>query len=109
MNKTGIELIAQERQEQIEVHKISVQDDVDYNTSNQLLNAIMMIATNIAFQRLGIPIPIEALDDLRPEHWDETKINEILAKSQIGQLQILGAFAAAEIDRLQLIESWKIN
>lgn len=104
MKKTGIELIAEERQEQIEKHGRTVQSDVEHNEEGQLLGAIMMIASNIAFASAGLEMPKEAFEDLRPKGWGREVCWKILDKPIIGQLQVLGAFAAAEIDRLQAEE-----
>ena len=102
--KTGIELIAEERQEQLTKHNRSVQSDVDFNTENQILSAIMLIVSNLSFQRGGIKMPKDAFEDLRPEGWGREICWKMLDKPEIGQLQIIGAFAAAEIDRLRKIE-----
>ncbi|MCE5227043.1 MAG: hypothetical protein LLG05_14455 [Porphyromonadaceae bacterium] len=63
--------------------------------------AIMLIATNIAFARMGMKTPKEAFEDLRPGGWGRESCWKIMDKPVIGQLQVLGALAAAEIDRLQ--------
>lgn len=105
--KTGIEIIAKERQEQIEKHGHSIKSDVDFNTENQLVSAIMMMAANIGFVRAGIKMPKEAFEELRPEGWGREICWGMLSKPIIQQLGIIGAFAASEIDRLNAIEESK--
>lgn len=87
--KTGIELIADERTEQIEKHGISIQDDVKNNKRSQLRNG----ATGII-----------AKTNLRPSGWSEELWNKMTSKPYKERLIIAGALIAAEIDRLQLIE-----
>jgi len=99
--KTGIELIAQERKEQIEKHGRSVESDVRSNNENQLLSGIMMLVSNIVFNQTGMDIPDEAFEDLRPDGWSITSCRKMMSKDAVGQLKVIGAFAAAEIDRLQ--------
>lgn len=82
--KTGIELIAIERQEQIEKHGWSSEHD-SYNDNQELLQAARFA--------LGV--------DEWPDNWDLTFADKIAAKDEIGKLKVAGAFIAAEIDRLQ--------
>jgi hypothetical protein len=97
---TGIELITIERQEQIDKHGRTVQSDIEDNTDNQLLSAIMMLVSNISFKRGGMDMPKEAFEDLRPENWNRELCWKMLEKTDVEQLKIIGAFAAAEIDRI---------
>ncbi len=101
---TGIELITEERQEQLIKHGRTIQGDVHFNTQNQLLSGIMMLASKVAFKRAGVEMPEEAVDDMIPEGWDREICLKMLGKSDIEQLKIIGAFAAAEIDRIQNVE-----
>ena len=91
--KTGIELIAIERQEQIEKHGFTLDADVFVNTENQLaIGAIRLISGDIeAHQRI-------------PEDWNWTMWKYMCRKSYKERLIIAGALIAAEIDRLQAIE-----
>jgi len=84
--KTGIELIAQERQEQIEKHGWDLKSDQDYS-KNELIKAALFCLNSNNFEW--------------PFYWDEKFRNKILDKDKIGQLKVAGAFIAAEIDRLQ--------
>ena len=100
--KTGIELIAQERKEQIEKHRYTIEWDVVRNTENQLLSAIMMLASAISFRRGEIEMPPDALQDLHPIGWDINYCKKMISRSDIDILGKIGAFAAAEIDVILL-------
>jgi hypothetical protein len=102
---TGIELIAQERQEQIEKHGHTVEADVKSNPGNELLSAIMLIVGNVTFMRGGSPLPRDAFYDLKPESWSEESCFKIITGGDVDQLKKLGALAAAEIDRLQSLQA----
>lgn len=91
MKQTGIELIAQERKEQIEKHGFS--NDAIY-TNNELVDAAM--------QYLGTD-----LISCWPESWDRKFYkpeNPNYSGSRIDELKIAGALIAAEIDRLTQLE-----
>lgn len=97
--KTGIELIAIERQEQIEKHGYTVMQDVANNSLPT--GPFKMLPFKIAVGNLmgiigGVPYP---------ENWSEEAIEKMKAKTEIEKLVIAGAFIAAEIDRLTAIES----
>jgi len=86
--KSGIELIAEERQEQIEKHGFSVEDDAEYYQKNELIKAALFCIDNSVFEW--------------PFYWQEKFRDKILNKrDQIERLKIAGALIAAEIDRLQ--------
>lgn len=88
--KTGIELIAQERKEQIEKHGRTLKGDVEFNTQEQLTDAAVRI--------LGQ----EHLVSQRPPFgWDMSIWQRMRAKPYKERLIIAGALIAAEIDRLQ--------
>jgi hypothetical protein len=88
--KSGIELIAQERQEQVEKHGRTIDKDVRLNTNGQL-----SVAAGILSQ-MFIPDNM----DLIPIGWDESIWNKMLCKPYKERLIIAGALIAAEIDRL---------
>jgi len=95
----GIELIAKERQEQLEKHGISVKNDAQFNSIMQF-NGIYVIPIAV----IGI------LDDSfqhAPAHWDKKMLDKIRKKSYKERLIIAGAFIAAEIDRVQYVEEQK--
>lgn len=89
--KTGIELIAAERQEQIEKHGRTIESDVLQNPSGQLvIGAIALIRrVNRAFWK-----------DM-PARWDDVICKKMAKKSYKERLIIAGALIAAEIDRIQ--------
>ena len=94
MKKTGIELIAEERREQIEKHGRTVEQDVEFNDMDQLPYAAQILLT---------PNPNHAPELITdaPYGWDETIWNKMLEKPYEQRLIIAGALIAAEIDRLQ--------
>lgn len=93
--KTGIELIAEERKEQIEKHGYDVDRDADYYQNNELVNAAQFALT---LKR-----------EYYPQTWEFDFQNKMKAKEErlseqefwIERLKIAGALLAAEIDRLQ--------
>lgn len=88
--KTGIELIAAERQEQIQKHGFTKERDAQY-VNDELVDAAM--------QYLG-----GDLISCWPESWDKKwyKPNDPnWTGSRVDELKRAGALIAAEIDRLQ--------
>lgn len=90
--KTGIELIAQERQEQIEKHGRTVERDDRENSNQELaLGAEMLLAAEHE----------EGIDPASyPDGWDPDICAHMLSKPYKERLIIAGALIAAEIDRL---------
>ena len=87
MKKTGIELITQERKEQIEKHDRTIVMDVTINSCGELVQGAIACLTKQA--------------DF-PGHWESVICDHIRRdKSEIERLIIAGALIAAEIDRLQ--------
>jgi len=94
--KTGIELITEERQEQIEKHGRTIETDVIENTSEEL---------SFGAALLCCPDPTEmgfdpASGQGRPEKWDRDIWIKMISKPYKDRLIIAGALIAAEIDRL---------
>jgi hypothetical protein len=93
--KTGVELIAEERKEQIEVHCFNVQKDSAYYKNGELKRAALFA--------------ILLSNEIYPETWDTWFMNKMRDKEMrlspvefdIERLKIAGALIAAEIDRLQ--------
>lgn len=85
--KTGIELIAKERQEQIEKHGRTIQDDSINNDESQLVKASIAILDHDHKEW--------------PTDWEYPVYIHINDKPIIERLAIAGALIAAEIDRLQ--------
>lgn len=97
---TGIELITQERHKQF-IKEKTVHHDVEFNSNHELISAIMLLAASIGFKRNEMLMPNDAFEDLRPETWDKRLCIKYVNRSEVEQLKMIGAFAAAEIDRLQ--------
>lgn len=93
--KTGIELIAEERQEQIEKHGFDVNRDTKYYQNQELIQAALFC---IAQRDNMWPISINIH---WPLTWDEELKTKIENKDRVNQLRVAGALIAAEIDRLQ--------
>ena len=108
---TGIELIAKERQEQIEKHGWDLKHD-DIHDDGALVHAALVCASyeklytkhkyasSIVFQvveRSGFNLPVEYDGNVLIEN--HTLSNE----KRIHQLKVAGALLAAEIDRLKRI------
>ncbi len=87
--KAGIELIAEERKEQIEKHGWNLQTDSDYS-NEELLKAALFCIDQKRFEW--------------PWLWISKFRDKILQKSRVDQLKVAGALIAAEIDRLQNME-----
>lgn len=83
---TGAQLIANERQEQIDKHGRTVIKDVSSNSKGELL----MAAVKMTGKVIGIPWP---------EHWDKAICQKMDDKTEDEKLVIAGAMIAAEIDR----------
>jgi len=88
--KTGIELIADERAEQINKHGWDIDHDVEENKEGQLPTAAMWLIEGGLTMR-----------QRTPSEWDEITWQRMCDKSYKDRLIIAGALIAAEIDRLQ--------
>lgn len=97
---TGIELIAQERKEQIRKHGRTIEKDVAENANKQLGEAASMLALDYPFICLEAD---DVVENHRPKDWDENLWEKMVNKSYKERLVIAGALIAAEIDRLQAI------
>lgn len=87
--KTGIELIAKERREQIEKHNRTVEYDIQHNKYRQL---------SIAAQSL-----LEKFIEYRVKptsEWNDKIWDKMINADYIKRLTIAGALIAAEIDRI---------
>ena len=88
--KSGIELIAQERQEQIKKHNRTIEKDVVENDDYQLrIGAMRLVGDRGDYQA--------------PEGWDKKLWKKMMNKSKKEKLIIAGALLAAEIDRLNAV------
>ena len=102
--KNGIQLIAQERQEQIEKHNRTIDMDVELNTVGQLgFAAVSLCSEYDALGHLGG----SELDRIAhftrwiPIGWDKEIWLKMISKPYKERLIIAGALIAAELDRLQ--------
>lgn len=94
---TGIELITKERQEQIENHGFTVESDVKKYPNGSM--HLQWAAEGAMKGNVGT----------FPYNWPDDLCNKIADKPRIERLAIAGALIAAEIDRLQAIESTNIQ
>ncbi len=92
--KTGIELIAQERQEQIEKHGRSIEYDLYQNNNFELKRGAIALLDNDRRRFSGF--------------WDRYICDKMIAKSYKNRLIIAGALIAAEIDRLNALKQLEI-
>ena len=93
--KTGIELIAEERVEQLTKHDRSIESDVDYNSERQLSQAAYML--------LAVDYE-EGIDpESYPFDWSKSGCEKMISKTYKERLIIAGALLAAELDRLNYI------
>lgn len=92
--KTGMELIAIERQEQIEKHGFTLKSDSKYK-EGELIKAALFCINSQVFEW--------------PFNWGDEFRENILNLDDIEQLIRAGAFIAAEIDRLQTFEKTEPN
>lgn len=98
---TGIELIAQERREQIEKHNRSILYDCNENGNHQLVHA----ASGLLFTEDELS-PMDLIMDFRKlENWNKEIIARMVNKPYKDRLIIAGALIAAELDRLIAVEN----
>jgi len=97
--KTGIELIAIERQEQIEKHGFDAKHDEIYNDKNahHTHGDLAYAATHCIWPSANY----------YPQQWSTNFKMKILTKSYKERLIIAAALLAAEIDRINSLE--KVN
>lgn len=96
--KTGIELIAIERQEQIEKHGRTIEQDVELNSGFEKPLTKAASALTVEY---GNALAAEAM---KPRGWDDKIWQKMMGKSYKDRLVIAGALIAAEIDRMNMIE-----
>lgn len=98
--KTGIELITEERQKQIDKHGFTGEHHANHPKwydKNQLIYAARFLA-----------LPDLTYTDWVPTNWDRKWFKDLCLRSHEERLKIAGALIAAEIDRLQKLKE-KIN
>jgi hypothetical protein len=94
MKTIGIDLITQERNEQIIKHGRSQENDVLTNSHYQLATAAVILAD---------PFRLPTMDDV-PDGWDLKIWAKMIDKTYEERVIIAGALLAAEIDRLTTVK-----
>lgn len=89
-SKTGVELIAEERREQIEKHGRSIELDQSYEDL-ELMKAAKAMLFDEPLQRWSVLVDLG---------WDRTISQHMANKYYKERLIIAGALIAAELDRL---------
>lgn len=92
--KSGVELITEERAEQLSKHNWSLDHDSTEHKDGELVQAALIIAHD---KRC-----LAALSELRGPEWAWT-IRSNIWGDQIHRLKVAGALIAAEIDRIQAL------
>lgn len=94
--KTGIELIAEERQKQINKHGYTGKhhaDHPEWYEQYQLQHAAHGLLADELYEQA------ETYDQV-PHNWDEERWEDLCRRSRTERLIISGALIAAELDRL---------
>jgi len=99
-NTTGIELISNERQEQIKKHGRLIKIDVIENYQKQLAKADSLLSDPF-FNEFKI---VDSIDSL-PDGWDADIWHKMFNKPYKERLIIAGALIVAELDRLIYLEN----
>jgi hypothetical protein len=94
--KTGLELIALERIEQIEKHGRTLEIDRRVNPNGELCWAASLLLVTEDQES-----PMDILGATVLKGWDQVILAKMAAKPYKERLIIAGALIAAEIDRLQ--------
>jgi len=95
----GIELIAQERQEQIEKHGRDSGHDAQHNDDFQLSHA----ASWLVSESWGCNSVEDVIEDQCPIGWNKDIWAKMVGKTYRERLIIGGALIAAELDRLTIV------
>lgn len=98
-NKSGIELIAEERKRQIEVEGWTKEHDAEYTNSSLSLAAVCYAIPSELRRYSYCPLRKERVPDFWP--WDKEWWKPC-PEDRIRELTKAGALIAAEIDRLQM-------
>lgn len=106
--KTGIELIAEERQEQIEKHGRSIEQDVKLNHGHYEENGEVFNNPQLTHAAGQLIHPDDSVfrqlfeaGIFMPHRWDKNIWVKMMKKPYKERLIIAGALIAAEIDRIQ--------
>lgn len=97
---TGVELIAQERKEQVEKHGFSAEHDArQYNSKGELVQAACYLLCKDSLLIKAHPSNLRYA--LFPSSWNGEYKIKFDQKEDLQSLIIAGALIAAEIDRIQ--------
>ena len=96
--KTGIELIAEERQRQIDVEGWTKEHDAQHKNDELAKAAICYADPNVYYHQESRYLKFRMPNDFWPKQWD---IHWFKPTDRIRDLVKAGALIAAEIDRLQ--------
>lgn len=96
MSKTGIEMIAQERAEQIEKHGYTVEKDVEKYGDKGLIGVAGVITGSLVDPQMEM-----MLMPVMTELWGIDAAYKIAKKSPEEKLALVGALVAAQIDVLK--------
>lgn len=101
--KSGAELIAEERQRQVEEKGWTAEHDDEHDCGELALAAVCYATPELLYREDRRPTAILFVDPWPWDpRWDDRKYNEKLpTQRRIRQLTKAGALIAAEIDRLQ--------
>lgn len=102
--KTGVELIAEERQEQLNKHGRTIESDVSININGQLMDAVKQLIRGDN-ERDPLEKAFKSRGFTPPLNWDVNIFGKMIGKPYKERLIIAGALIAAEIDRLQNLKS----
>lgn len=97
---TGIELIAKERQEQIEKHGRTIESDVNCNNHYQLSQAASLLIGEVLIEDYEA-----SPSEMCPSEWDEGIWEKMCRKPYKDRLIIAGALIAAELDRIEFLNA----
>lgn len=89
---SGIDMIHRERTEQIFMHGRTPEYDAEMNRNGQLVSVMQAILFKINGSR-------DAFEQWYPREWNREFHDKLIGKSFMECLVLIGAFAAAEIDR----------
>lgn len=90
---SGVSLIMKERMEQIQKHGRTIEWDKENNDEEQILEAMLLLIASTADHNM------EAVQQ-PPNGWNEEIWTKMINKPIKEKLAIIGALAAAEIDRI---------
>lgn len=98
----GIELITDERKEQLQKHGVTIAMDVRFNNHYQLSQAaaLMLYVDQEELNANELEDGTFDFSHVVPNGWNVSKFNKMMNKPYRDRLIIAGALIAAEIDRL---------